>query len=83
MFEHPQISAGDAAKTLNIVQESDSDSIQPIIDQVINENPDKVKAYKNGKKGLIGMFMGEVMKKTQGKVDPGVAKKLLQDSLEL
>jgi len=83
MFEHPQVAAADAAKTLNILQESDSGSIQPIIDEVISENPEKVKAYKNGKKGLIGMFMGEVMKKTQGKVDPKVANKLLRDSLEL
>ncbi|WP_258098356.1 Asp-tRNA(Asn)/Glu-tRNA(Gln) amidotransferase subunit GatB [Marinoscillum pacificum] len=83
LFEHPHVPAKDAAKSLNIIQESDSGSIQPIIDQVIEENPDKVKAYRNGKKGLIGMFMGEVMKKTQGKVDPKVAKKLLQDSLEL
>lgn len=83
LFEHPQSSAEQAAKTLNIIQESDSGSIQPFINEVIAENPDKVKAYKNGKKGLIGMFMGELMKKTHGKVDPKVANKLLRESLEL
>lgn len=83
LFQHPHVAAREAAHALNIIQESDSGSIQPMIDEVLAANPDKVKAYQNGKKGLIGMFMGELMKKTQGKVDPKVANKLLRDSLEL
>ncbi|MEL6606746.1 MAG: hypothetical protein AAFP88_00655, partial [Bacteroidota bacterium] len=39
-------------------------------------------AYKNGKKGLLGMLMGEVMKKSQGKVAPQVANELLRKCLE-
>lgn len=83
LIEHPNESASEACKQLNILQDSDSDSIQPIIDRVLTNNPQKVAEYKKGKKGLIGMFMGEVMKETQGKVDPKVANKLLRDSLEL
>lgn len=83
LIENPQEKAAEACKKLNILQDSDSDSIQPIIDEVLKDNPKKVAEYKKGKKGLIGMFMGEVMKKTQGKVDPKVANKLLRDSLEL
>lgn len=82
LLEHPQETADDAAHKLNIFQESDSDSIQPIIDEVLERLPQKVSEYRNGKKGLIGMFMGEVMKKTQGKVDPKVANKLLKETLE-
>ena len=43
--------------------------------------PEKVAAYKNGKQGLLGLFMGEVMKKSQGQVDPKVANTLLRKSL--
>jgi aspartyl-tRNA(Asn)/glutamyl-tRNA(Gln) amidotransferase subunit B len=44
-------------------------------------NPQKVTEYKKGKKGLLGMFMGEVMKKTGGKADPKLANELLSKSL--
>ncbi len=70
------------ARALNLIQESDEGSIQPAIDEVIASFPDKVKEYQRGKKGLLGMFMGEVMKKTNGKVDPKVANRLVRESLE-
>jgi aspartyl-tRNA(Asn)/glutamyl-tRNA(Gln) amidotransferase subunit B len=44
--------------------------------------PAKVEEYRSGKKGLMGMFMGQVMKKSQGKADPKVATKLLTELLE-
>ena len=69
------------AKKHNLIQQSDSNSIQPIIDEVIARFPDKVKAYRHGKKGLIGMFMGEVMKKSKVKVDPKLANELLRKTL--
>ena len=49
---------------------------------VITENAAKVAEYRSGKKGLMGLFMGEVMKKSQGKADPKVATKLLTELLE-
>ena len=66
----------------NLIQDSSSDSIQPIIDEVLKDMADKVKAYHKGKKGLIGMFMGEVMKRSKGKVDPKLANKLLVETLD-
>lgn len=66
----------------NWIQESDSDSIQEFIQQALEKYPDKVLEYKNGKKGLIGLFMGEVMKLSKGKADPKIANKLIQQSLE-
>jgi len=69
------------AQRLNLIQESDASSLKPIIESVLAENQAKVAEYKSGKKGLIGMFMGKVMQKSQGKADPKVATKLLTELL--
>lgn len=82
LFEHPEENALNAAEALGIIQDSNSDNIQSIIDEVLQSNKGKVSEYRNGKKGLVGMFMGEVMKRTKGAVDPKVANKLLRESLE-
>lgn len=82
MVTKPQSTAREAAKELNLFQQSDSDTIQPVIDEVLTGSPQKVAEYRSGKKGLIGMFMGEVMKKTNGKADPKLANRLLRESLE-
>ena len=70
------------AQRLNLIQESDEGSLKPIVEMVLSENLEKVAEYKSGKKGLMGMFMGQVMKKSQGKADPKVATKLLMEILE-
>ena len=70
------------ANRLNLIQESDTESLSPIVEQVLRENQNKVFEYKTGKKGLLAMFMGEVMKKSQGKADPKVAAKLLKEKLD-
>jgi aspartyl-tRNA(Asn)/glutamyl-tRNA(Gln) amidotransferase subunit B len=67
---------------MGIIQDSDHVNIQSIIDDVMTANASKVNEYRNGKKGLVGMFMGEVMKRTKGAVDPQIANKLLRESLE-
>jgi aspartyl-tRNA(Asn)/glutamyl-tRNA(Gln) amidotransferase subunit B len=82
LLQNPEATALAIAEKLNLIQESDASSIKPIVEEVIAAFPDKVAAYKAGKKGLLGMFMGEVMKKTQGKADPKVATALLQEILD-
>jgi aspartyl-tRNA(Asn)/glutamyl-tRNA(Gln) amidotransferase subunit B len=82
LIKTPQKTVLQVAEELNLLQDSNTDSIQPIIEDVINSFPDKVEQYKSGKKGLLGMFMGEVMKRSKGKADPKVANKLLQESLD-
>ncbi|MBC7626213.1 Asp-tRNA(Asn)/Glu-tRNA(Gln) amidotransferase subunit GatB, partial [Ferruginibacter sp.] len=57
------------ATTLNLLQESDSSSVAVWVDEVIAKLPAKVKEYQSGKKGLIGMFAGEVKKLSKGKAD--------------
>ena len=69
------------AHRLNLIQESDESSLKPVIESVLAENKTKVAEYKSGKKGLLGMFMGQVMKKSNGKADPKVATKLLTELL--
>jgi aspartyl-tRNA(Asn)/glutamyl-tRNA(Gln) amidotransferase subunit B len=70
------------AEELNLIQESNEGAIQPIIKQVIREFPLKVEEYKKGKKGIVAMFMGEVMKRSKGKADPKLANELLMKTLE-
>ncbi|MFM7855247.1 MAG: Asp-tRNA(Asn)/Glu-tRNA(Gln) amidotransferase subunit GatB, partial [Flammeovirgaceae bacterium] len=69
------------AQRLNLIQETNAEAILPIIAEVIKEFPLKVEEYKNGKKGIVAMFMGEVMKRTKGKADPKLANQLLTDEL--
>ena len=82
LLKSPNKSALEVAQQLNVIQESNHDAIIPIIDEVLKEFPLKVEEYKNGKKGIVGMFMGEVMKRSKGKADPKVANELITKKLE-
>ena len=82
LLKNPGKSALEVAQQLNVLQDSNKDSILPIVEEVIKEFPLKVEEYKNGKKGIISMFMGEVMKRSKGKADPKVATQLLTKKLE-
>ncbi|HEX6222761.1 MAG TPA: Asp-tRNA(Asn)/Glu-tRNA(Gln) amidotransferase subunit GatB [Chryseolinea sp.] len=82
LLRSPSKSAWEVAQQLNLIQESNQDAIIPIIDEVLKEFPLKVEEYKNGKKGIVGMFMGEVMKRSKGKADPKVANALITKKLE-
>lgn len=70
------------AKELNLIQDSNADSILPIVEEVVKEFPLKVEEYMNGKKGIVTMFMGEVMKRSKGKADPKVANELIIKKLD-
>jgi aspartyl-tRNA(Asn)/glutamyl-tRNA(Gln) amidotransferase subunit B len=70
------------ALELDILQDSDQNSILPIIEEVIAAFPDKVKEYKKGKNAIVGMFMGEVMKRSKGKADPKITNELLVNKLK-
>ncbi|MDW7679101.1 MAG: Asp-tRNA(Asn)/Glu-tRNA(Gln) amidotransferase subunit GatB [bacterium] len=60
---------------------SDANQLGVIVDQVIADNPDAVKHYRSGKRQLLNFFMGQVMRLTRTKADPGVVKKLLFEKL--
>ncbi len=70
------------AKALNLLQDSSEDSIDEFIVAALEKFPDKVQEYKKGRKGVIGLFMGEVMKLSKGKVNPKLANELLRKKLE-
>ncbi len=82
LLKSPNKTALEVAQQLNVIQDSNQDSIIPIIDEVLKEFPGKVEEYKNGKKGIVGMFMGEVMKRSKGKADPKVTNELITKKLE-
>ena len=79
---HTDLSAEDIAKNNNWIQNSDTDSLSEFVQKAISKYPDKVKEYKSGKIGLIGLFMGEVMKLSNGKADPRIANQLVKKELE-
>jgi aspartyl-tRNA(Asn)/glutamyl-tRNA(Gln) amidotransferase subunit B len=82
MVENPEMSAFALAEKLNLLQESNDTSILPIIEEVLAKYPDKVLAYQKGSKNLLGMFMGEVMQISKGKIDPKKANELIKNALE-
>jgi len=67
------------AKSLNLLITENSDELGGFIDEVLNKYPQQVEAFKKGKKGVLGLFVGEVMKLAKGKAD---AKKLNELILE-
>jgi aspartyl-tRNA(Asn)/glutamyl-tRNA(Gln) amidotransferase subunit B len=73
----------DIVKEKGLVQVTDESAVIKVIDEVIAENPKEVADYKGGKDKLIAFFVGQVMKKSQGKVNPQIANKLLKERLAL
>jgi aspartyl-tRNA(Asn)/glutamyl-tRNA(Gln) amidotransferase subunit B len=61
---------------------SDTSELEPIVDEILAANPGQVEAYKSGKEGLLGFFVGQVMKKTNGKASPQAVNELLRAKLE-
>jgi aspartyl-tRNA(Asn)/glutamyl-tRNA(Gln) amidotransferase subunit B len=65
-----------------MVQVSDEGQIADVIDKVLKENHDKVRAWVEGKEQLFGFFVGQIMKASQGKANPGIVNNLLKQRLE-
>jgi glutaminyl-tRNA synthetase len=66
---------------LGLEQVSDSGQLQEVVDRVLAGNPGKVREYRGGKTGLLGFFVGQVMKETGGTANPGLAKELIEHSV--
>lgn len=81
MILHPEKSPLSIAQELNVIQESDTAYLESLVDQVLASMPEKVAEYKNGKVGLMGLFMGQLMKLSQGKADPKESSRLLTERL--
>ena len=69
------------AEEMNLIQNNDTDFLDGLVREVLQANPGKVTAYQKGKKGLIGFFMGEVMKRSKGSAEPKETKSKLEEAL--
>jgi aspartyl-tRNA(Asn)/glutamyl-tRNA(Gln) amidotransferase subunit B len=78
----PTVNTAELAARLNLLQESDVSAIGPIVEAVLEKQAAKVAEYKKGKKGLLALFVGEVMKQSKGKADPKVVNELLLEKLK-
>jgi len=65
-----------------LIQISDEDELEKIIDEVIKENQQSIEDFKNGKDRALGFLMGQIMKKTKGKANPNTANKILIDKIK-
>jgi aspartyl-tRNA(Asn)/glutamyl-tRNA(Gln) amidotransferase subunit B len=66
---------------LEVALVTDTSELEPLIDRILAANPGQVAAYKGGKQGLLGFFVGQVMKETEGTADPKVVNELLRQKL--
>lgn len=78
----PYKKVSDLINELNLLIKNDNAELSSFIEKAIDRFPDKVKEYHNGKKGVLGLFMGELMKLSNGKIDPQNANKLLIEKIE-
>lgn len=69
------------AEKNGLVQLSDPAKLQPIVDEVLANNQQSIEDYKNGKDRAVGFLVGQIMKQTRGKANPGVVNKLLMKAL--
>jgi aspartyl-tRNA(Asn)/glutamyl-tRNA(Gln) amidotransferase subunit B len=85
-FDQAIAHAGDAgfsaAPFLAEVAISDSGELDPVIDEILAANPGQVDAYRNGKEGLVGFFVGQVMKATGGKANPKIVNQRVREKLK-
>ena len=75
-------SAQELAEKLNLLQVSDSNYMDDLVKQVIEANPDEAARYKEGKKQLMGFFVGQVMKASKGKANPKMANELVRKYMD-
>ncbi len=76
--EEPEKLAGE----MNLLQISEEGFVEPIIREVLDAHPDEVMRYREGKKQLIGFFIGQVMQKSKGQANPKQVRELLTKKLD-
>ena len=70
-----------AERYLAVAAIVDASELDPVIDRILGENEQQVAAYRGGKEGLLGFFVGQVMKETGGKANPKVVNERLREKL--
>jgi aspartyl-tRNA(Asn)/glutamyl-tRNA(Gln) amidotransferase subunit B len=82
LLASPNKTAEMLAQELNLLISNDSSDVNRYIHDAIAKYPDKVIEYQKGKKGVLGLFMGEIMKSSKGRIDPQKTNQLLIKELE-
>jgi len=82
LLKDPSRDPEEIAIEKNLFQQSDLNTLEPIIDRVLEKYADKVKEYRKGKKGVLSLFVGEVMKQSKGKADPKLTNQLILEKLK-
>jgi aspartyl-tRNA(Asn)/glutamyl-tRNA(Gln) amidotransferase subunit B len=82
LLQHPEKTATQLATELNLFINESNDELNDFILKALSKFPDKVTEYQKGKKGVLGLFMGEIMKQSKGKIDPQKTNQLLVKALE-
>ena len=80
-MQQPNESALAIATRLNVLQDNDQEKLAELVHNALAKFPEKVAEYKQGKVGLLGLFVGEVMKLSKGKADPKKASELVTKAL--
>lgn len=79
--EQKRLKPGEIVQIENLAQVNDEGAIRAACETVLKDSPNEVASYKGGKVTLMGWFVGQVMRKTQGKADPGMVKAFLETLL--
>lgn len=82
MPDNPDKDPEELARENDLIQESDDSALEAIVREAVEAYPDKADAYRKGNKGLLGLFMGEVMKLSDRKANPKMASDILKKILE-
>ncbi len=83
LIKNAENTAEETAKQLNLLQDNDDAALEIMVDAALAKYPEKVAEYKGGKLGILGLFMGEVMKLSKGKADPKMTSKMLEEKLTI
>ena len=74
--------ADDIIESRGLKQITDSGAIESLIDEVIAANPDQVEQFRAGKEKVLGFFVGQIMKQSKGKANPGQVNQMLREKLK-
>jgi len=79
---HGEGNADDIIEARGLKQITDSGAIESLIDEVIAANPDQVEQFRAGKEKVLGFFVGQIMKQSKGKANPGQVNQMLREKLK-
>ena len=83
MLNDKATSLGSLAASMNLFQENNTEALENWVNETLLSMPEKVKEYKSGKKGLLGLFAGQVKKLSKGKADMEAVNKMLESKLKV